>query len=515
MGSPRLDRLIARTGIEELLAAAAAIEPDASIRVLGGDDRELARGGPAAATATSDPAARPIVVDGVAYGSVTVGGIGPGRGRAIADLVGRAIELAATEGLGRRAVTAAAVDDLRELALLSHLAETLGSAVDPAEIADAVLRILARPLGAPLGFVVGPDDATLLAASGPPADIAALRVAAVPLIERLQGEDPRVGSCAELEFVPDERFGSLLAGFLRTARGHHGTIVLGRPAGAAAFDAADRQLLASVASQSALAIERAALLAQTVERRALDEELAIGRRIQVSLMPRRFPTLEGWEIASAYEPAREVGGDFYDVFRLRDRNGWIGIVVADVTGKGIPAAILMADSRGLIHAAADNTTDPAATLSRVNRILVEERASGLFVTVAHATLDPVTGRLVLARAGHDPVHILRADGSLEILEPPGRLIGMVGDIGVTAIERFLEPGDAFVGHTDGVTEARDPAGAFYGEDRYRALLADLAGATAGGIVDAVTADVAAFRGRAEPSDDLTLLVVRRQPRPAE
>jgi serine phosphatase RsbU (regulator of sigma subunit) len=129
-------------------------------------------------------------------------------------------------------------------------------------------------------------------------------------------------------------------------------------------------------------------------------------------------------------------------------------------------------------------------------------------------LDTRTGRLVLARAGHDPLHVLRADGRLEILEPPGRLIGMVADLDLTPIELLLEPGDAFVGHTDGVTEARSPDGSFYGEERYRALLTAFAGVPAQDLVQAVVADVAAFRGRAEPSDDLTLLVVRRQPETA-
>ena len=278
--------------------------------------------------------------------------------------------------------------------------------------------------------------------------------------------------------------------------------------GRVAVRSADQAVARSIAELVGRAIELAATAGQ---RRALDEELAIGRRIQISLMPRRFPTIDGWEIASAYEPAREVGGDFYDVFRLRDRGDCIGLVVADVTGKGIPAAILMADARGLIHAAADHGDDPADTLGRVNRILVSERASGLFVTVAHARLDTQTGDLVLARAGHDPLHVLRADGRLEVLEPPGRLIGMVADLDLTSLELSLEPGDAFIGHTDGVTEARSEDGSFYGEDRFRALLTGLAGTTAAGSVDAVVADVASFRGRAEPSDDLTLLIVRRQP----
>lgn len=269
------------------------------------------------------------------------------------------------------------------------------------------------------------------------------------------------------------------------------------------------ELLARVLAIAAAASEEARDERLAAARRAMEHELAIGRRIQFSLMPRRFPSAPGWEIASAYEPAREVGGDFYDAFTLRDDPERIGLVVADVTGKGIPAAILMADARALIHAAADHGGDPADTLARVNRILVSERASGLFVTVAHAVLHAPSGQLTVASAGHDPVHILRADSRLDVLDPPGRLVGMVADIATRSVAVELAPGDAFVGHTDGVTEARSPDGSFYSEDRFRALIASLAGESAAAIVDAVALDVARFRGDAEPSDDLTLLVVRR------
>jgi serine phosphatase RsbU (regulator of sigma subunit) len=514
MGTRSLGRLVDQAALDALLIAASAVSPGLEAWILDRDGTQVAGGsrGPAGASpASPGTPTRAIVVDGVKIGTVAVRAADEMSARSVGELIGRAIELAATEGLGRRAVTAAAIDDLRELALLSRLSEMLASAVDPAAIASCVLSTVSRPLGPAVGFVIGPDDEALLAVSGTDDDVTALRADAAPVIARLRAEDPTIGSCAEVERPSDDRFEAILASFLRTARGHHGTIVLGRLAGAAPFSAADRQLLASVAGQAAVAIERASLQHQIVERRALDQELAIGRRIQISLMPRRFPSIDGWEIASAYEPAREVGGDFYDVFRLRDQGDCIGLVVADVTGKGIPAAILMADSRGLIHAAADHSGDPAEALVRVNRILVNERASGLFVTVAHATLDTRTGRLVLARAGHDPLHVLRADGRLEILEPPGRLIGMVAELDLTAIELWLEPGDAFIGHTDGVTEARSADGAFYGEDRFRGLLGGMAGTPARSMVEAVVADVAAFRGRAEPSDDLTLLVVRRQP----
>jgi serine phosphatase RsbU (regulator of sigma subunit) len=269
--------------------------------------------------------------------------------------------------------------------------------------------------------------------------------------------------------------------------------------------------LAELLGRSIELVAGEALHGRSLASTAFEQELAIGRRIQLSLMPRRFPDLPGWEIAAAYEAAREVGGDFYDAFLIGGRSDRLGLVVGDVTGKGIAAALLMADTRALIHAAADHADTPSDSLGRVNRILVHERASGLFVTVAHGVIDVGTGSLTLASAGHDPVHLLRADGSVVPIEPAGRLLGMVDDIAAGSTRHSIEPGDAVVGHTDGVTEARSPEGVFYGEDRLRSVLAAAAGGSADAIVSAVMADVAGFRNGAEPSDDLTLLVVRRTP----
>ena len=518
MAAPTLARLIEPAGAAALLASARELSPEASIRLLDGVGRVVAAtegegsGGDsdAAAQASVEPVAvEPVAVDGETVGTVEVRGVASQAGAALARFVARAVELAAAEAGRRRAVTTASLNDLRELSLLSRLTAMLGDAVDPGAIAGCTLETVSRPLGASVGLVLGTDDRTAVARIGEPGDAEHLGSAAQPLIERLRGADAAVGTCADVEHSADGPVPSILVAFLRTARGDQGSIALGRPVGGAPFSAAARQLLAAAAGQAAVAIERAALQRQVSARQVLDHELAIGRRIQVSLMPRRFPEVPGWEIASAYEAAREVGGDFYDVFPLRDRPGQVALVVADVTGKGIPAAILMADSRALIHAAADYGDDPADTLARVNRIIVAERATGLFVTAALAILDSPTGRMRLASAGHDPVHVLRADGRLEILAPPGRLIGMVDDIRAATTEIELEPGDSWIGHTDGVTEARDPSGAFYGEERFRELLVRLAGQPARAIVAAVVADVASFRGLAEASDDLTLLVVRR------
>ena len=511
--SPTLLRLIDRDRLAELVDAARAARPEVEIRVV--DETSAAR--------PPDPSGRqrPIVVGPHVVGAVEwfAGEADAGTARAHAELVARSIEIAAAEGLARRAVTDAALDDLRELALLSRLAQSIVTAVDPSAIAGCVLETISRPLGPVAGIVLADDGVTELASAGQPDAIAALRTAGAPVLEQLRAEDPIEGSCAEIGPDPGSAgrglIGVVLAAFLRTAGGYRGSILLGRSPDQPVFTAGDKRLVASVASQAALALERADLQRAVVERRALDQELAIGRRIQVSLMPRRFPDIPGWDIAATYEPAREVGGDFYDVFGLRDQPGRLGLVVADVTGKGIPAAILMADTRALIHAAADHGGTPVDTLSRVNQILISERSSGLFVTVAHAVLDTVTGRLALASAGHDAIHVLRADGRLDVLDPPGRLVGMVAELQATLLELTLEPGDALVAHTDGVTEARSPDGGFYGEDRFRDLLRSLAGADAATIVETVDAAVAGFRAGADPSDDLTLLVVRHLPGPMD
>jgi serine phosphatase RsbU (regulator of sigma subunit) len=505
MGSPTLGRLVDLERLDALLSAAAAVAPDLQIRVVAPDDRPSGDG----------TLRRPIVVDGHVVGAVEVSGGSDGRATAHAELIGRSIELAAAEGLARRAVTEAALDDLRELALLSRLAQTIVTATEPATIAGTVLETISRPLAPSAGIVLAEDGRTELAAAGDPDALDALRAAGAPVLEQLRAEDPIEGSCAEIGPDPGSAgrglIGVVLAAYLRTAGGYRGSILLGRAPGEPLFTPGDKRLVASVASQAALALERAELQRAVGDRRALDQELAIGRRIQLSLMPRTFPDVPGWDVAAAYEPAREVGGDFYDVFRLRDRAGEIGLVIADVSGKGIPAAILMADARALIHAAADHGDGPIASLGRVNRILIAERSSGLFVTVAHAVLETATGRLVLVRAGHEPLHVLRASGELEVVEPPGRMIGFVDDLAAAPAEVRLDPGDAFIAHTDGVTEARSVDGTFYGDVRYERLLGRLAGADASTIVRTVVDDVTAFRAGADPNDDVTLLVVRHRP----
>ena len=248
--------------------------------------------------------------------------------------------------------------------------------------------------------------------------------------------------------------------------------------------------------------------------RRIDEELAHGRRLQRSFVSLVAPDVPGYDVASHYEAAREVGGDFFDLFRLRRRGRPLSVVIADVTGKGIAAALLMAFSRPLLHAAIDHTTGPAAALERTNRILVEERRSSLFITALCARLDLPSGHLAVANAGHEPPLVARADGSpIECLLGAGPLIGAFPTLEIPEIATDLAPGDLVLFYTDGVTDARDPAGERFEEQRLFAAVESARGGTAQDVVDAVAAAMERFQGPAEPADDVTIVAIRRVPAP--
>ena len=220
-------------------------------------------------------------------------------------------------------------------------------------------------------------------------------------------------------------------------------------------------------------------------------------------------------MASDYRPAREIGGDFFDVFpvmepSLPDR---LALVIADVSGKGISAALLMAFLRPVIRAAIDHTGDPVEALERVNRILVDERHTGMFVTVLCGVLDLRRGELRCASAGHEAPILIPADGSAPRAAPDGGpLMGLFARLGLEEQRLAIGPGDLLALYTDGVTDAVSPAGERYGDERLLARLREGSRtADADAVVQSVVADVLAFQGDALPADDLALLVLRRPP----
>jgi sigma-B regulation protein RsbU (phosphoserine phosphatase) len=246
------------------------------------------------------------------------------------------------------------------------------------------------------------------------------------------------------------------------------------------------------------------------ERRRLRDELAFARRVQLNLMPVSPPTLPGWEIATGYRAARQIGGDFFDIYPLPGRPSIIGFVVADVTGKGVTAALMMAFSRAVLRSAAYNGSGPADALRRTNLVLVREARTGLFLTAFIGWLDTDSGLLRWASAGHEaPIIVRRGSRRVSRLTVAGELLGMFEPLSVRDRTTTLEPGDVLVIHTDGVTEARDDRGRFFGERRYLDVINRHADNGAAGIVRATQTAVDEFQGDSPAADDLTIVAISR------
>jgi sigma-B regulation protein RsbU (phosphoserine phosphatase) len=252
----------------------------------------------------------------------------------------------------------------------------------------------------------------------------------------------------------------------------------------------------------------------TPEPDLLERELRVAQRIQRTLVQLAGVEAQGWEITSEYRPARSIGGDFFDVFPILDpaRPRQLGVVIADVSGKGISAALLMAFVRPVVRAALDRSANPVEALERTNTILVEERHTGLFVTVLAGVLDLDSGEFTFANGGHEMPLVLPADGSEpRAIDGGGTLLGMFPRLGVTLERVRIEPGASIVLYTDGVTDARADGGERFGEARFRAALRRVARPGGPAPCRDVIDEVMAFQGAGEPADDLALLVLRRLP----
>jgi len=270
-----------------------------------------------------------------------------------------------------------------------------------------------------------------------------------------------------------------------------------------------QSILTGIAHQTATVLETASLQASAVERDRLEQELAVAHSIQASFIPDTAPTLPGWQIAAAWEAARQVSGDFYDFIPLAD--GHWGLVIADVADKGMPAALFMAVCRTLLRAAAISRLSPAATLMRVNELLLNDSRSDLFVTVFYAVWNPQTGRVTYASAGHNAALLVRnRTKQISELRARGIALGVIRDIEIEEHQVTLQPGDVLVAYTDGLTEAVRPDYTQWGLERFKAALLSACGASAQAMLDRVLQEVRDFVGGAPQSDDLTLWLLRRE-----
>ncbi len=271
----------------------------------------------------------------------------------------------------------------------------------------------------------------------------------------------------------------------------------------------DRKLLENLAAQAAPAVRVAQLVreqeAEARTRERLQQELQVARLIQQHFLPRDVPHLPGWEVAAHYEPARAVGGDFYDFIDLP--SGQLGVVIGDVTDKGVPAALVMSATRTLLRASAQRLVAPGQVLERVNDVLVDDIPPNMFVTCLYAVLELATGRLRYANAGHNLPYLGTAHDVLE-LRARGMPLGLMAGMKYEECEATLQPGDHVLLHTDGLAEAHNAAREMFGFPR----LKDLFGKHGGGseLIPRLLADLEGFTGSDwEQEDDVTLVTVRR------
>ena len=245
--------------------------------------------------------------------------------------------------------------------------------------------------------------------------------------------------------------------------------------------------------------------AEARTRQRFEQELEVARLIQQNFLPRELPELTGWQVSAYYRPAREVGGDFYDVIPLPE--GQVGFVVGDVTDKGVPAALVMAATRSVLRASAQRLVDPGEVLERVNEHLCPDMPDKMFVTCLYGVLEPATGRLRFANAGHDLPYVKTADGVVE-LRARGMPLGLMTGMAYEEKEYVLAPGDSVLLHSDGVVEAHAPDGDMYGFPR----LMDAVDRHPGGgeLIDRVLAELDRFTGPgAEQEDDVTMVTLQR------
>ncbi len=287
-----------------------------------------------------------------------------------------------------------------------------------------------------------------------------------------------------------------------------GVVNLGARLSDQAYSTDDKKLLVSLAAQAAPALQVAQLVrrqeAEARSRERIEQELRVATLIQQHFLPKSLPDLPGWQVSAYYRPAREVGGDFYDFIELPE--GQVGVVIGDVTDKGVPAAMVMAATRSVLRASAQRIISPGVVLGRVNELMCPDMPPKMFVTCLYGVVDPATGRFRFANAGHNLPYVRTDSGTIE-LRATGMPLGLMPGIVYEEREAVLETGQTMLLHSDGVAEAHNADGEMFGFPR----LLDVVGGRngRGDVIDRVLTELGRFTpAGGEQEDDITLVALK-------
>jgi sigma-B regulation protein RsbU (phosphoserine phosphatase) len=275
------------------------------------------------------------------------------------------------------------------------------------------------------------------------------------------------------------------------------------------FSPKDIELLEGIASSAAIAIENARLYQVAVEKGRLERELQVAREVQSNLIPRSTPDLPGWQFSSLWQPARQVSGDFFDFIPLPgDR---LGIVIADVTDKGMPAALFMAHARSVLRASVIGPFSPSENIASANHLICTDPTEGMFVSLFYGQLDPVTNEMIFVNGGHNPpFHYQAETDQLVELGRTGFPLGIEDGSEYGQGTAKVKSGDIILLYTDGITEAMNQAGDFFEPQRLRQILLQNKTASAEEIQSVIKYAVFEFIGPIEPSDDVTMVVLKKE-----
>ncbi len=329
----------------------------------------------------------------------------------------------------------------------------------------------------------------------------------VPILIEDADRDPRVPKY-EADFL---RIRSILLVPMRFLQRILGVIVVVNRVDGRPFIQADLSLLQALADQASVSVHYAGLRGSLDEKQRIDHDLNVARQIQTALLPKSIPRLEGIELAAFNHPAQEIGGDYYDFIQIDEDH--LGIAIADVSGKGIVGAIMMSISRSVLRAQAMMSRSPEEVLKNVNRVMYEDIAEDMFVSMLYMVLNLRTHTLVMARAGHErPVWSHAHKKRFTIVDSPGIALGIADrEAFEAALEEEtvqLKPGDVIVAYTDGVTEARNEQGEEWGVDPFLEAVSTAAPDGANAVLNNVQQRLMRFVGGFEQYDDMTLLALR-------
>src|SRR5438067_3328106 len=273
-----------------------------------------------------------------------------------------------------------------------------------------------------------------------------------------------------------------------------------------AYSNDDLEVLMLLASQVAIIIEKVMLHDQLIEKQRLETQLEVARQVQLQLLPARDPELEGFDISAYNFPTEEVSGDYYDWVRIYDDQ--IGIVIADVSGKGVPAALLMSFLRASLRAATHIGYSPHISMAKVNYLLWESIERNQFVTAFYGVLDASNRTLAYTNAGHNPPLLMNADGSAHFMERGGLPLGMFRNTRYYEYYQAIESGQILVLYTDGVTEAQNPKGEEYGRDRLEKAVRANRNLSARDLITTIQQDVDSWTDGRGASDDMTFFIIK-------